>query len=321
MLLTGASGGLGRHIAAEILARGHVLRAFDLATPAATRWARGLSGETELVWGDLRDDASVRRAVEGVDAIIHNAFVIYPASERDPAAAEAVNVGGTKRIVEAAKALAPEAPFVFASSYHVHPYREDRGRPLRIDDEIAASDHYAAHKIAAEAIVRDSGLPATILRLSSILLDRKMTPENLRLIFEIPMDTRFEMVHPRDAATAFVNATETPAVRGRTLFVGGGPSCQRTYRRFYEEIFGAVGLGPFPDEAYSEKPFIGDWLDTAESEALLKFQRRTIANWVETQRVRGPTRWATRLLRPLIQRWMLRYSQRWQSRHAALPGR
>jgi len=81
-----------------------------------------------------------------------------------------------------------------------------------------------------------------------------------------------------------------------------------------------VGLGPFPEEAYTEKPFIGDWLDTTESEALLRYQQRTIAEWVETQRARGPALWATRLLRPLIQRWMLRYSQRWQSR-AALPGR
>lgn len=311
MLLTGASGGLGRFLAAELLGRGHTVRIFDRPTPEAVRWARTLKGDVELAWGDLRDEGAVRRAVDGVAGVVHAAFVIYPDSERDPALAEEVNVGGTRRLVEAMRALAPEAPLVFASSYHVHPFRPDRAGPLRVDDEVAPRDHYAAHKLAAEAIVRASGQPATILRLSSILLDRKPTPANLRMIFDIPIDTRFEMVDPRDAAVAFANALVTPAVSGRTLFVGGGPPCQRTYRSFYAEVFDdALGLGTFPDEAFAETPWIGDWLDTTESQALLRFQSRTLEDWLTTQRTRGPARWATRALAPLIRRCMLRHSRR-----------
>lgn len=109
---------------------------------------------------------------------------------------------------------------------------------------------------------------------------------------------------------------DEPGCDGRVLFIGGGPRCQTTYRELLTASFAARGLPMLPDAAFpTEPPFIGDWLDTAESEALLGYQRVGLHEWIEgSQRPAAPVRWATRLVAPLVQSWMLSHSPRWGRR-------
>lgn len=316
VLLTGAFGALGRHTLLALTRLGHRVRTFDLDRPANRRLARRAPPGTEVHWGDLRDAASVRNAVRGVDAIVHMAFVIHPDSEAAPELARAVNVGGTEALLEAAQAEPQPPRFVFASSYHVHPYVAARPTPIAVDDPVAATDHYAAHKIACEKAIRASRLRWSILRLSSIMLDRQPDEKNMRIVFGVPLDTRMEMVHPDDAALAYARAITTPACEGKTLFIGGGPSCQTTYRELLRDSFAARGLPMLPESAFAESPpFIGDWLDTRESQALLDYQRTSLRAWIESsQKLPGPARWGAAIAAPLVHRWMLRYSPYWGRR-------
>jgi UDP-glucose 4-epimerase len=312
VLLTGAFGAVGRTILATLVERGHEVRVFELDTPANRRLARGQPARVEVRFGDLRDPDAVRAAAADVDAVLHVAFIVHPDTERDPATAHAVNVEGTANLL----AAAGPRRFVFTSSYHVHPYVPARRPPITVDEPVAPTDHYAAHKIACEAAIRASEARWTILRLSSVMLDRPPDAKNLGIVFQIPLDTRMEMVHPDDAARACANALTTPATEGRTLFVGGGPSCQVTYRELLARSFAARGLPMLPDAAFpTDIPFIGDWLDTRESEALLDFQRTSLADWLATsQTASGPVRLATRAVGPLVRAWMLRYSPTWRAR-------
>lgn len=308
VLLTGAFGAVGQFTLRALLARGHRVRAFDLDTPANRRTAQGLPAGVEVVHGDLRDPAAVGAAVAGVDAIIHMGFIIPPLSEAKPDVARAVNVDGTKNVLDAAMAQPVPPRLVFTSSYHVHPHIAARTPPITVDEPVAETDHYAAHKIACEAAVRASGLRWTILRLSSVMLDRPPNAENLRLVFGIPLDSRMEMVHPDDAALAHAVAVTTPDAEGRVLFVGGGAACQTTYRELLTLSFAARGLPMLPETAFpTSPPFIGDWLDTAEGQRLLQFQRTSLRQWIESEQT-SPTvaRFAARLFSPLVTRWMLR---------------
>lgn len=73
VLLTGAAGFIGRHVLAQLLERGHEVRALDSLRPDVHRsgaaWATPRDVEARV--GDVRDAAFVAEAVNGVDAVIH----------------------------------------------------------------------------------------------------------------------------------------------------------------------------------------------------------------------------------------------------------
>jgi hypothetical protein len=105
------------------------------------------------------------------------------------------------------------------------------------------------------------------------------------------------------------NAVNCDAVLGRTLLIGGGQRCQVVYREFIQRPFEAIGIGTLPEAAFSCVPYHTDWLDTCESERLLRYQRHSFEDFVrETRRSVGPARMVIPLLRPLIRWAMLRQS-------------
>src|SRR5438045_14910 len=78
ILITGGAGFVGSHIADALLAKGHQVIAFDNLSPQVHSAGRPdyLSKEVELVVGDMRDLAALRRTVQGVDVIFHMAAAV-----------------------------------------------------------------------------------------------------------------------------------------------------------------------------------------------------------------------------------------------------
>jgi dihydroflavonol-4-reductase len=114
-LVTGATGFLGSSVARVLRAEGHEVRV--LARKAANRAnLRELDG-VEVAEGDLRDRASLGRALEGCDALFHVA-ASYTLWSRDPNELYESNVGGTKAIMEEALAKGIER-VVYTSSVAV----------------------------------------------------------------------------------------------------------------------------------------------------------------------------------------------------------
>src|SRR5215213_7455255 len=80
ILITGGAGFIGSHLADELLRHGHRVRALDNLSeqvhgPDAVRPAY-LNADVELIQGDTRDAAAVRRALQGVDAVYHFAAAV-----------------------------------------------------------------------------------------------------------------------------------------------------------------------------------------------------------------------------------------------------
>ena len=64
-----------------------------------------------------------------------------------------------------------------------------------------------------------------------------------------------------------------------------------------------------PDEAFGTTPFATDWMDTAESQRLLSYQRYSLAEFTRELRSRlGIKRLAVRLFRPAVRLWLLKQS-------------
>ena len=313
ILLTGPFGNIGSHALPELLREGHQVRAFDLDTPANRKAARDAGRNVEVVWGDVRDARAVTRAVEEVDAILHLAAMIPPGSDDDPEGTRAVNVEGTRNVVAAAKGRSRKPRLLLASTFDVHGHTLSKPPPRRVDDPVQGTDPYTESKIAAEAVVRESGLTWCIFRFTDVPIIGLRDPHPI--MFEIGLENRIEALHPDDAATALARALRTEAVWGRTLFVGGGPTCQVTYREYLTRLLAAMGLEMLPDEAFSEAEYPTDWVDSEEAQALLRYRRRTFDDIAgDIAKCLGWKKAFVPMANPIVKRKMLEMSPYWKQR-------
>jgi nucleoside-diphosphate-sugar epimerase len=307
ILLTGATGNLGKNALLELLRQGHQVRCFVRRTKALEGIARRSAGGIEFVQGDIRQPADVAKAVQDVDVIIHLAYMIPPGSEDHPGLARSINVDGTRYVLEAASSQTRPPRILFASSLDVFGHTQDQPPPRKVTDPVQATDHYTAHKIACEEMVRTSGLQWTIFRFADV------PPLGLRaphpIMFRIPLSTRFEVIHPYDAGLAIANGICSNEVWGKTLLIGGGPGCQMLYRDYLGRMLEMMGVGMLPERAFGGEPYSTDWLDTEESQRLLHYQRYTFDDIMQQlTRIVGYKRKLTALVRPVARWWILRMS-------------
>jgi nucleoside-diphosphate-sugar epimerase len=205
--------------------------------------------------------------------VVHLAAVIPPGSEDRPEQAREVNVEGTRNVVAACLGQPAPPRLLFTSTFDVHGHTLRQPPPRHVDDPLVASDAYTSHKIVCEGLIRDCGLSWCIFRLTDVPILGVRDPHPI--MFEIGLDNRIESLHAADAALAIVNALGVEQVWGRVLFVGGGPTCQLTYREYLPRLLAAMGLDPLPEEAFSDKEYATDWVDTEESQRLLDYQHHS----------------------------------------------
>lgn len=169
ILLTGATGFLGRHIAAALLEQGYALRLL-VRNPDAQDIP--FAERVELAAGDLLDPLSLAKAMEGVEYVVHAAAVVSFA-RRNYAAMRRVNVEGTANVVNAALETGVKR-FVYISS---NATTGGAGRGETVDENTKWQDSrhnngYAQSKHEAEMEVHRGvaeGLPAVMLNPGVIL--------------------------------------------------------------------------------------------------------------------------------------------------------
>ncbi len=162
-LVTGATGFLGSHVARELAGRGEDVRVL-VRSSSDLRAIEGL--EAERFSGDLRDRASLERAVCGVQRIYHVA-ADYRLWARNPPEIYESNVIGTHNLLEAAQRASVEK-FVYTSTVATIAVPRQGGLP---NEQTEASigemiGHYKRSKFEAEqAALRaaESGLPVVIV--------------------------------------------------------------------------------------------------------------------------------------------------------------
>jgi nucleoside-diphosphate-sugar epimerase len=190
--VTGATGFVGPHLVTALARRGWTLRLL------VRRWSPlpSLAGvEAEIVWGDLGDEAALRRLVAGADAVIHAAGLI---KARRAGEFQTVNRDGTARL----SAATADRPFILLSSLAA---REPQLSP------------YAASKRAAEEIVAARPGWWLVLRAPAVYGpgDRE-TLAYFRAVARgfapqpnVP-NARLSLVHVADLAEALALAVERP---------------------------------------------------------------------------------------------------------------
>lgn len=285
ILVTGASGFIGRHLCAALASRGDSVRALyrreepppellalSEREPAAAN-ATGGRGRVELFRADLGDEALVREAVRGVDAVIHSAAL---ASDwgRLESFIEA-NYGATTRLLEAARDSGC-GTFVYISSAVVHGFgphvdSTERGPyyPLKYPYQIS--------KLMTEEYVlaQNAGsFRTTAIRPCNVYGpgDRVSTYS----MFEAILDGVFGYIGSGEALTCpiyiddlcdgVLAALGSPDAGGEIILLTDGQKI--SWKRYVHVMFAAVGSGRKPTRLPKGLAFAAAWAMSAGARAL-----------------------------------------------------
>lgn len=193
ILVTGATGLVGERLLPRLIASG-------MACRVLTRPGKRAAPGALPVEGDLLDERALAQALAGVTAIVHLAAVFRT---QDTDLIWKTNLEGTRALLEAAKRHAPRARFIMASTSNV--YGRNSPHPGLESDPVGPDQAYPASKVAAEALVRGSGLTWSILRFSFVYGDGdghlEALPNHLAAFGFHPAQ-RMSTVHHRDIAGA-----------------------------------------------------------------------------------------------------------------------
>jgi nucleoside-diphosphate-sugar epimerase len=230
LAITGGSGFVGRHVVAGALARGDSVTVLsrDPGASDAALAAAGLGARS--VPADLGDESILRTALAGPapDAVIHAAALL----EGSPEQLQAVNVAGTAALIGALRSLPAPPRLVLISSFAV---------------EDTPPTPYSDSKLAAESLVRESGLPWVILRPALVYGpgDRNNTERLVARLragaMWLPAGGRVQIqpVHVHDVAAACLAAVWRDEALGGTYRLGGAePISVRAWREAVRDATG-----------------------------------------------------------------------------------
>lgn len=212
ILVTGATGFIGRHLVVQLQAERLPVRCLVAEHQiASVPWDTGAEGAPEIITGHVMDEEALFRAVTGVHTIIHLESAMWWGRERD---LERIEVAGTRNLLLAARAARV-------------------GRVITLSHLGAApSSAYTLHRIKGqmEEVVRSSGLAYTIIRSGIVYGEGDAFIDHIAMMlsanpFFFLMPGRGEVVlHPvyiDDLIKAIMNAQESLNAIDRTIDMGG----------------------------------------------------------------------------------------------------
>jgi UDP-glucose 4-epimerase len=281
ILVTGGAGRLGVNVCKSFLNDGFQVRVFDLDNEVNRERVKEIGRKADIVWGDVTEPNTVREVLDGVDVVVHMAGILPPVAYEKPELARRVNVGGTKLIVDSIKDKGGHIPLIFTSSVAVFGPTPDAIEPISIGKNVPKPKGiYGETKFEAENLIKESGIEYLILRLTAVMY---LTHEigDLKRMFSVPLNNRVEFCHPDDLALAILNAViNFDAVKGKTFIISGGPDQRMLHKNMVSSILGIMGLPLPPSRKFTREPYYLDWYDTAKSQELLDFQRKTFSDYL-----------------------------------------
>lgn len=246
IFLTGATGFVGSHVARQLSDAGAELR---LLVRASSRRDNISDLRADIVVGDLRDAASLRRAMDGCELVFHVA-ADYRLWTRNPEEMYAANVGGTEAIIRGAREAGVRRT-VYCSSVATMGFGNgalitDEDTPVSLADMIG---HYKRSKFLAEQVAvsaAKNGADVVIVNPSTPIgeQDIKPTPTGrivvdfLKRKFPAYADTGLNLVDVKDVARAHMLAAEK-GHPGRRYIVGGE---NLTLKQMLDKLAAITGL-------------------------------------------------------------------------------
>jgi nucleoside-diphosphate-sugar epimerase len=229
VLVTGATGFTGGHLATTLARRGYQVRAL-VREKSRARFESSDAAQAGVVasLGDLTDAAAVRRAAEGAAVVYHIAATYREAGQPD-SAYTAINIDGTRHVLEAAKSAGARR-VVHCSTGGVHGHIDHP--PATEDAPLGPGDVYQETKLAAENLARDFGLREhfEVVVARPIGIYGPGDTRFLRMFRGIARgrfpilgsgDVFYHLTYIDDLVEGFRLCGETPGAAGRTYLLAG----------------------------------------------------------------------------------------------------
>jgi UDP-glucose 4-epimerase len=178
-LVTGGAGFIGSNIVEELVRRGQKVRVLDSFITGKRANLKPFLGRIEIIKNDIRDKNALKKALKGIDYVIHQAALrSVPKSVDDPFTTNDINVFGTLNLLMEAK-KAGVRRVVYASSSSV--YGDAKAFPQRETDMVSPISPYGVSKLAAEnyciTFAKTFGLETVSLRYFNVFGPRQ-NPES-----------------------------------------------------------------------------------------------------------------------------------------------
>lgn len=254
VLVTGAGGFIGSHLAERLVQLGATTRCFlryDSQGSAGWLSSSPLRSELEIIHGDVRDYESVLHAVEGIDVIFHLAALVgIPYSYQSPRSYVQTNIEGTLNVLETARRHETER-IVCTSTSEV--YGSALCVPIDENHLLQGQSPYSATKIGADKIAESYhlsfSLPVSIARPFNCYGPRQSSRAVIPTIITQALaqssvklgnlHTTRDFNFVSDTVEGFIAIAETPATIGRTLNIGSGT--ETSIRELTEVILDLIG--------------------------------------------------------------------------------
>jgi UDP-glucose 4-epimerase len=174
-LVTGAAGFIGSHIAETLVTQGERVKALDNFSTGKRENLAPFLDRIELVEGDLRNPADVKKAVEGVEFVFHQgALPSVPKSVEDPVGSNESNIAGTLNLLIAARDAGVKRVVYAASS---SAYGDSPTLPKEETMPAAPLSPYATQKYVGELYCKNFydlfGLETVALRYFNVFGPRQ----------------------------------------------------------------------------------------------------------------------------------------------------
>jgi NAD dependent epimerase/dehydratase len=239
VLVTGAGGFIGSHLAEKLARQGGSVRAFVRYTSRGDHgWLESIDphvlGDIDVFRGDLANPEAVAAAVEGREVVLHlGALIPIPYSYRHPREFVTANVEGTLNVLEAAR-RAGVSRIVHASTSEV--YGTAQSVPIHEDHRLHPQSPYAATKVAADQIAlsyqRSFGTPVVIVRPFNTYGPRQsaraviptiVSQALARDVIELgATETTRDFLYVGDSVTGMLRAAAAAGVEGDVINLGTG---------------------------------------------------------------------------------------------------
>jgi NAD dependent epimerase/dehydratase len=240
ILLTGAGGFIGSHLAEELVRRNFEVRAFVHYNALGSQgWLDASPAEIrkqlDVFAGDIRDPNGVRTAMKGCDAVLHLAALIaIPYSYHSPDTYVETNIRGTLNVLQAARDM-DVSHVLHTSTSEV--YGTAQFVPITEDHRLQGQSPYSASKIGADQLAlsfeRSFGTPVTVVRPFNTYGPRQsaraVIPTIITQIAAGQRAIKLGSIHPTrdfnfvaDTIGGFLAALETKAGVGEVINIGNG---------------------------------------------------------------------------------------------------
>ncbi|MBE3561767.1 MAG: complex I NDUFA9 subunit family protein [Ktedonobacteraceae bacterium] len=225
ILITGATGYIGRHLVARLVAQGERPRCLvrDLHRAAGILPL----DKVELVRGDTTHADTLQPAVSSVDTIVHAAFLTADRKQTPGNSYDETNVRGTRQLVDAARE---------AGVKHIIEISGLGTRPAR-------TGSYMQGRYLAEQLVIESGLGWTILR-PSVLFGKgaPFIKGLVDLVYSSPVvpligggKTMFQPIYVEDVVSVLCKILANPAGFSGKIYTIGGPAYY-SFSQIFDEL-------------------------------------------------------------------------------------